>query len=145
MKVYLACYAHPEHAGPGPLMPISNSVPDWFRKVHGGRVADLVPLRTFIPHYQDVKAAKAGHISPEIFMGRYGQDLAKTWTEHEAMLRKALEGEPTLFCYEAPGEMCHRRALAMFLREKGYEVLLDGKSLPTGFSVIPQPPQVSLF
>lgn len=146
MKVYLACYTHAEHAGPGILIPASNSVPDWFRKAHGLRVVEPEIVRAvFIPEYRDVELSKAGQMTKETFLSRFDQHVRREWTNRNKQIRRLLDAEPTFFCYEAPGEMCHRRALAAIFRDTGYEVILDGKHLPDPFYVIPQPPQIPLF
>jgi len=74
-----------------------------------------------------VSALKAGKISEDKYAAAYQEKLTAL-LEEGAFNWSDLDGW-VLLCWEGPGKFCHRRLLAKFLADLGYEVNLDGEVL----------------
>lgn len=121
--IHLAHYAAIKDC-PLPHFAISNGVPSW---------APMERIDALCPAWEDVRAAKAGEMSPETFIRRYWNKLGTVDPVYYGSLY--LDGG-TGFCYERPGELCHRRALAAWLVRHGYPVTLDGVVIDATFRIL---------
>lgn len=105
MLLYTSNYAR---QGENPLaMAISCSMPDWYE---GSRCGGLAP------NWELVRGSKEGEISNQEYAHRY-LDLIEDrgWTPHRIV--NEFESGTVFLCYEKPGDFCHRRVMALWVRE----------------------------
>lgn len=115
MEIYTSYYANVRNLIKNNMIPVAISVgiPKYF---HGDSIPYLAPTRAmlkmndseYIKHYQK--------ILDKVDLDRLRDDLLFIYKSRG-------EKDIALLCYEKPGEFCHRRLFAEWLKEKtGYEV-----------------------
>ena len=108
---------------PRPYVAISSGIPVGFS------IDDRCwPL---VPPWKEVERLKKHSIPWETFADRYWDQLSDLWENRREVFGELdIRGGSTLLCWERAGVRCHRRVLACFLLKVGFEVQLDGQSLP---------------
>lgn len=94
---------------------ICGKAPDWYQ---GPQFKKLAPKLWFFQLYRQ------GKITEEEYTEAYNIEVLGELNPHSVYkaLFSAYNEEPTLLCYEKPGDFCHRHIVAKWLREAGYNV-----------------------
>lgn len=94
---------------------ICGRAPEWYQ---GPQYKLLAPKLWFFQLY------KEGTINSEDYTEAYNIEVLGELDPHKVYkaLFSAYDEEPTLLCYEKPGDFCHRHLVAAWLREAGYDI-----------------------
>lgn len=113
--IYTSNYAR-QHTNPK-AVGISCTVPVWYKGAH---------IKTLGPTWEMVKASKDGRLSHEDYTTQYIELLERRIID--ASLFEQMEDGTMLLCYESPGDFCHRRILAEWVKSKTGFIIPEWKN-----------------
>lgn len=115
MEIYTSYYAKTKQLIENGIIPVSISLyqPRWFK---GHKIVSLAPTKAMLDYNKEKYIEEYSKILALLDVNKLREDI-------KMISRISQYADVALLCYEKPGEFCHRRLFADWLKEKyGYEI-----------------------